>query len=135
MNIYLYMFSLLLIVKDKRFLFFKRHKEDVTYASYWGLPGGTIEKGETPVEGLIRELDEELGMDITEFTLLKRYDRKDGKVLNLYYLNSPDFDESQIRLNFEHTEFKYFTYQEILNSKDFIPDTMEIINDYIRTTI
>ena len=126
------MFSLLLIVKDHKFLFFKRHKEDVTYSSNWGLPGGSIEKGETPVEGLIRELKEELGMVITEFTLLKKYNRN-GKTINVYYKDSPDFDESQIRLNFEHTDFRYFTYHEILNGKEFIPGTIEMINDYIKS--
>ncbi len=126
------MFSLLLIVKDYNFLFFKRHKEDQTYGSYWGLPGGTVEKGETPVEGLIRELKEEIGMDITEFTLLNKYN-KNGKIFNVYYTNSPDFDESLIRLNFEHTEFRYFTYNEILTSKEFIPGTIDMINDYIKS--
>ena len=80
---------------------------------------GTVEKGETPVEGLIRELQEEIGMTITEFTLLNKYN-KNGKMFNVYYIDSPDFDESRIRLNFEHTEFRYFTYNEILTSKQFI---------------
>ena len=126
------MFSLLLIVKNSRFLFFKRHKEDVSYASTWGLPGGSVESGETPVEGLIRELQEELCMDITEFTLLKKYKRGNSKIINIYYLIDDEFDETQIRLNHEHTEYRYFTYKEILEGKEFIPGTIEIINYYIK---
>ena len=71
-------------------------------------------------------------MDITEFTLLNKYN-KNGKIFNVYYTNSPDFDESLIRLNFEHTEFRYFTYNEILTSKEFIPGTIDMINDYIKS--
>ncbi len=34
------------------------------YRSNWGLPGGLLEKGEAPVEAVVREVREELGLDI-----------------------------------------------------------------------
>lgn len=49
---------------DGRFLLAQR-PPGKAYAGYWEFPGGKIEGGETPVAALSRELDEELGIEVT----------------------------------------------------------------------
>lgn len=51
-----------LVDKDGRVLLAQR-PEGKSMAGLWEFPGGKIEKGETPEQALIRELDEELGIN------------------------------------------------------------------------
>ena len=57
-----------LIDPDGRVLLAKR-PEGKSLAGLWEFPGGKVEDGETPEAALIRELKEELGIDVTQSCL------------------------------------------------------------------
>ena len=57
-----------LIDTDGRILIAQR-PEGKSLAGMWEFPGGKVEKGETPEQALIRELNEELGIETKETCL------------------------------------------------------------------
>ncbi len=57
-----------LIDTDNRILLAQR-PEGKQLAGLWEFPGGKVEPGERPEETLIRELDEELGIQVTQACL------------------------------------------------------------------
>ena len=124
------MVSLLLLCKNKKFLMVKRSPSEHNYSGYWGLPGGGVDENETPTDALIRELKEELNIELPNFRLLNRYNHKDT-TLNVYVYNSPDFNENNITLNDEHTDFGLFSYYEIHQMKNVIPTIFTFITDYL----
>lgn len=56
-----------LIIKDNKIVLI--NKGNGPYTGKLDLPGGTIEWGETPEEALIREIKEEVGIDVKEYEL------------------------------------------------------------------
>ncbi len=41
-----------------------RRAADIAKGGTWCFPGGHVERGETPARAVVRELDEELGIDV-----------------------------------------------------------------------
>ncbi len=97
-----------LIVDDSRLLLIKRRPNDVHRPLQWDIPGGRLDPGENPFDGLKRETKEETGIsiDIIAPLAIQHFTRDDGqKITMIIFLCKPQSKE--IKLSEEHTEHKW----------------------------
>jgi 8-oxo-dGTP diphosphatase len=102
---------------EDKILFLKRspHKK---YGTSWGIPGGKLEAGETPVNAVIREVFEEVGFTVQASDLTD---------VGTLYIRHPDVDYifHRFRTRFttiplmdlsleEHIEARWVTFEEAM---------------------
>jgi len=93
--------SLILCTSTNRYLFLLR--DDGRYPNTWGLVGGKVEKNESVLQGLVREIKEELGGEIKGAKILpiEQYTSDNGKFIYHTFLIKVD-EEFIPTLNNEH---------------------------------
>lgn len=104
----------------------KRWPKDVRRPNTWDLPGGNITYPEEHLKGMVREIREETGLAVTDLQPIQvrsRYDRKD-KVYYLFIGHIGKALSENVKLSYEHTEYKWVTREEFLSltSADFLMD-------------
>ena len=119
--------ALLMVIKDNKVLLFKRNETDESNPGKWAMIGGGVDAGETAEQALTREVKEESGIFLKNFTNLKKYGYG-NVILNIFYTNT--FDDQNIKLNKEHSEYKYFTMEELENEENTIATNIQFVKDY-----
>jgi NADH pyrophosphatase NudC (nudix superfamily) len=101
------------IIREGKVLLIRRAHEP--YKDYWDFPGGFLECGEYPEEGLKREIAEELGIGIAIKRILGIYPDSYGaggvSTLNVYYLCK--ISNGDIKPQTEIAEAKWFFPNEL----------------------
>jgi len=124
----------IILENDKRefLLYLRDNKPDIPFPDHWDLIGGHIEEGETPEEALIREVKEELDIDLKDYTFYKRYDCLTGDAyenIKYIYYGKINLPIEEITL-MEGVRPQYFSRAEIPNVK-FANILKSIVMNYI----
>ncbi|MBC7114494.1 MAG: NUDIX domain-containing protein [Archaeoglobi archaeon] len=107
---------------------FRRNEGRVRYlllhypAGHWDFVKGNIEKGESEVETVRRETEEETGISRIKIfegfreEISYKY-RRDNELIHkevVFYL--AETDEEEVSLSYEHTGFKWLSYEDAMKT-------------------
>jgi mutator protein MutT len=88
-----------IIFHERKFLAEKRKKSEKIDPGIVSLPGGHVELGETRKAALIREMREELSIEVNETRLIQksRWVASNGERQNVYYYLILDYEGKPVR--------------------------------------
>ena len=95
-------------VRDGKLLIVKREPKNVQTPGIWEIPGGRLEIGEDPVEGMKREMLEETGLEV-EVVMpfsVRHFTRKDGQVITMLVFLCKALGDD-VKLSAEHTHYEW----------------------------
>jgi 8-oxo-dGTP diphosphatase len=100
---------------NKGKILFQLRDENGRNPNKWGIFGGGIKKGENPTNALIREIKEELGINISISKILKRYRIPwiNYYIFEVHLKNKPK--KSQLR---EGKDMKFMKIEEFMKIKN-----------------
>jgi len=124
----------IILKNDKRefLLALRDNKPWIPFPNHWDLIGGHVEEGETPEEALVREVKEELDIDLKEYTFYKKFECLTGDAyenIKYIYTGKINLPLEEITL-LEGERAQYFTKEEIADLK-FANIIKSIVMDYI----
>lgn len=125
----------ILVNGDKLLLYLRDKKPGISYPDHWALLGGQVEAGESPLEAVEREIEEEIGSRASNLVFRQKIDvagnpECDDHQIHLFTGNiDRSLDELQLT---EGQELGYFALREFRNLKfpDFLkPICLSVLAD------
>jgi len=109
-----------LFIEHENHILLLHRQESKSQGNLWGIPGGKLDKGETPLQAVLREIKEETGYDFSKQSIEKlgsvyiEYNDKDHFVYHMFRTKLIG-DPSSVKINFsEHKGFTWVTPQDSL---------------------
>ena len=121
----------LLFDRDNKLLIYLRDdKPEISFPNHWDLFGGHVEANETPEQALVRELKEELNIDVREFEFYKAFESLNEEKPNTKFVFVVRIKEAAEELTlYEGQELRGIDLSEIGNYK-FANMLGQILDDY-----
>ena len=110
------------LVKDKKVLVVQR-RENGEYPLKWEFPGGKLLENEKFDEALIREMKEELNLNVNVIQEIGsvEFDREDLIIMVMFIIVEADVSGISLKI---HKDMKFASYDELKKLDLLIPDKM-----------
>ena len=112
------------------FVFLQKRSITQRLPNYYGFFGGHLENDETPEEGMLREIKEELDYTPKNYQFLKAFEFT-RSIRNVYYMRAEDDFEKQITV-LEGQYGKYFKEDEALSEPLLIDEDKEVLQAFYK---
>ncbi|UCF49154.1 MAG: NUDIX pyrophosphatase [Thermoplasmatales archaeon] len=128
----------ILLNSDGKILILKRSDKVKTYKGQWGGVAGYVEKNEKPFDTAIKEIFEEVGLMKEDVKLIKKLDpifitdyyEQEKYEWKIFVFLFKTKKESKIRIDWEHSEYRWITPSEIINYNT-VPHLKDVIKKLI----
>jgi len=124
----------IILENDKgEFLIYLRDKKPgIPFPDHWDLIGGHVEEGETPEEALVREVKEEIDIDLKEFRFFREYSCIEGDAYpNIKYIYSGKIYLPLEGITLLEGERLAYVRKEEIEGVRFANILKKIVTDYI----
>jgi ADP-ribose pyrophosphatase len=113
------------IKQENRILICQRARDD-DFGLKWEFPGGKLEAGETPEQCIVREITEELGLDIRVIGILAVTRHNDGEQDVHFTFYEAEIVSGTIKLNVHETAV--WAPLNTLDEYDFLKADRPVVN-------
>lgn len=93
-----------------------RRSDKCTRAGGWDFPGGGLDYGEDPLQGVIREIEEEASLQVTDLKpidVISSISTSNEFIVTIGY--KAVATSNTVQLSWEHDQFKWVSKEEALN--------------------
>jgi 8-oxo-dGTP diphosphatase len=113
-------------------LYLRDDKPGLPFPGHWDLFGGHVEDEETPEEALVREVKEELGIELRDYRFFRKYECLTGDVhpnTKFVYTGRITQSAGELTLN-EGQRLQFFSKSEIPNLR-FANILKDVVMDFL----
>ncbi len=122
--------KIIILSPDKILLFHRDNIPTIRFPDHWCLVGGGIENGESPEQGLIREVKEEASYNLKDYKFVMKTKGSMGEDVYVYVVFVEKDEENKFVLGpGEGQEIGWFTIEEALTI-NLTPGTRILLSEY-----